>query len=633
MTTAAIPRRAIRIGNCAGAACDAGYQMLQANLAQNSTSFREGSHPGYEPNALQGLQLSLKLAAEKGIKLIVNGGALNPEGLARAVADSVRDPGLEKSATSEWQAKEQGVCVKIGWTSGDDVLPTVHQSLQTGEGLVHLDGDNRGSFLVSEIVAFIESPQDFDIVTAHAYTGARAIRMALEAGCGIVICGRVADASPVVGAAAWWHGWDDSDFDQLAGSLVAGHLIECSGYGTGGNFCEFFQFPRHHLVDIGFPIAEISSDGSSVITKHPNTRGFVTTDILKAQLLYEIQGTVYLNSDCKADLSEVQISQQGQDRVKITGTKGLPPPPTTKLAIFYKGGWQCEYTLNATGYAVAEKFRLHETQIRFRLEAEGVIDDFQVLEFQVYGSPRTDPKSQLESTSSIRVFGQARFKKTVEALKRAMLEGMLQHYAGMHGTLDWRLLEPKPYLSYCPCLIPQTKLREAVHMMDFNGAVTSFEVSPLKAFEELGARVDQQSGPLDSPDKFRPTTKARLGDVVLARSGDKGGNLNVGFFVRSEDEWQWLRGFMDHERMKILMASEWRNEFKLERCELTGIHAVHFVIYGILSKGVSSSARLDALGKGFAEFVRDRWVDLPSQFVQRYYHSRPPSHRGNGDSW
>jgi hypothetical protein len=126
--------------------------------------------------------------------------------------------------------------------------------------------------------------------------------------------GRVSDASPVVAAAWWWHGWADSDYDQLSGSLIAGHLIECSGYATGGNFSEFYKFPQEQLLDIGFPIAEIHDDGSSVITKHDNTRGFVTADIVKCQLLYEIQGDIYLNSDCQAELQNIQVKEIGKHR-------------------------------------------------------------------------------------------------------------------------------------------------------------------------------------------------------------------------------------------------------------------------------------------------------------------------------
>lgn len=439
----------------------------------------------------------------------------------------------------------------------------------------------------------------------------------------------MSDASPVIGAAWWWHQWDDTDYDQLAGSLVAGHLIECSGYASGGNFCEFFQFPLDKLVDIGFPIAEIDNTGSSVITKHENTRGFITADTLKAQLLYEIQGNLYLHSDSKADLSKVFITEVSKDRVSVTGTKGLPPPPTTKLAVFYRAGWQCEYTLTACGYATAEKFALHEKQIRFRLKEVGQLDQFQVLEFQVYGRPETNPQSQLRSTTAIRVFGQAKEKRTVQALSEAMLESLLQHYAGMHGTLDWRQLVPKEYLAYCPCLIPQCQLEEAVHILEPSGAVAVENSGSPSKYEAMPTRQDiaAEKSASASCSSFGPTRYARLGDVVLARSGDKGANCNLGLFVHQDDEWDWLRTTLDHKTATLLMGSEWRDEYRLERCELSGIRAVHFVIYGILKRGVSSTARLDALGKGFAEYMRDRWLEIPIEFLDRYAESRPPSHK------
>ncbi|KAH0841223.1 hypothetical protein FOPE_06170 [Fonsecaea pedrosoi] len=622
------PRRPIRIGNCAGAACDAGYQMYrqctlgpidvvtgdylaEANLAQNAENYQAGAHHGYDPNALEGLKLSLEVAAERRIKLIVNGGALNPEGLAKVV-DSM--------------AREKKLDLKVAWLVGDDVKSQFISMLDSG--VTHLDGDNAACFLTPETRTFLETPARFDIVTAHAYLGARGVKKALDIGADIIICGRVSDASPVIGAAWWWHQWNDTDYDQLAGSLVAGHLIECSGYATGGNFCEFFQFPLQNLVDIGFPIAEIDATGSSIITKHEGTRGFVTVDTLKAQLLYEIQGNIYLHSDSKANLSNVVMVEEGPNRVRVTGTKGHPPPPTTKLAAFYRAGWQCEYTLTATGYATAEKFILHEQQIRFRLHEVGEHDNFQVLEFQVYGLPETNPESQLRSTTAIRVFGQAKEKHTVEALANAMLESLLQHYAGMHGTLDWRTLVPKVYLAYCPCLIAQSDLTEAVHIIDQNGAVQVVKSGSPSKYEEVPARVDYDTeSPIDCS-TFGPTQDARLGDVVLARSGDKGANLNVGFFVREDDEWDWLQSILDHKAMIRLMGKEWQDEYKLERCELPGIRAVHFVIYGILKRGVSSTARLDALGKGFAEFMRDRWLKIPVKFLHRYAESRPASHKG-----
>lgn len=180
------------------------------------------------------------------------------------------------------------------------------------------------------------------LVSANAYLGMRAIKRGLQEGADIIICGRVADASPVVGAAAWWHGWDDANFDALAGALVAGHIIECSSYVTGSNFAGFASYLVDELVNFALPIVEIERTGESVVTKHqhPDWNGFVTNDTFKCQLRYELQGTMYLNSDVKADLTQIAVRQKSKDRVRVSGVKGHSPPLTTKLAIFYKAGYK-----------------------------------------------------------------------------------------------------------------------------------------------------------------------------------------------------------------------------------------------------------------------------------------------------
>jgi hypothetical protein len=181
--------------------------------------------------------------------------------------------------------------------------------------LPHLDGNNPSVKTAEEVKSKLESSQvPVPIVTANAYMGARGIVRALREGADIVICGRVSDASPVIGAAWYWHSWADEDYDKLAGSLIAGHLIECSAYVTGANFAGFTDYNQELLVDPGFPIAEIDADGSCVITKHQGTGGFVNVDTVKCQLLYELQGNIYLHSDSKAVLDDIKVAQIGPDR-------------------------------------------------------------------------------------------------------------------------------------------------------------------------------------------------------------------------------------------------------------------------------------------------------------------------------
>lgn len=221
---------------------------------------------------------------------------------------------------SNLQAKSKNYQIKLAYVEGDDLLADIDNLLQENK-LAHLDSDNQDVKVSKEATDFLKD-ETKDIVSANAYLGCRAISRALHEGADIVICGRVSDASPVMGAAQWWHGWADSSYDELAGALLAGHLIECSTYSTGGNFSGFERFDAAQLVNLACPIAEVAADGTCIITKHEALNGFVDRDIIRCQLLYELQGNIYLNSDVKADLRHVYVKDDGENRVQIGGVKG-----------------------------------------------------------------------------------------------------------------------------------------------------------------------------------------------------------------------------------------------------------------------------------------------------------------------
>lgn len=182
------------------------------------------------------------------------------------------------------------------------------------EGLQHLDAGNEAVKPNPLTYAFTHAEKPVPMVSAHAYLGARGIVDGLRRGADIIICGRVADASPVIAAAWYWHSWAETDYDRLAGALVTGHLIECSAYVTGGNFSGFDRYSIDTFVESGFPVAEVDADGSCVVTKHLTTGGMVDVDTVRCQFLYELQGNVYLNSDVSAILDDIVVEQVGKDR-------------------------------------------------------------------------------------------------------------------------------------------------------------------------------------------------------------------------------------------------------------------------------------------------------------------------------
>src|SRR5256884_1951574 len=240
---------------------------------------------GYARTFLRQLETGLGLALERGVRIVVNAGGLNPAGLA--------------SALSELAAK-LGLAPKIGYVTGDELPPG-------------------------------------DALAANAYLGAFGIAQCLAAGADVVVTGRVTDASLVVGPAIARFGWGRTDHDALAGATVAGHVLECGAQATGGNYAYFTELPDGGHRP-GFPIAELRADGSAVITKHPGTGGAVTIGTVTAQLLYEIGAPAYLGPDVVAHFDTIALAPAGPDRVAVSGVRGSPPPPTLKVGTNTIGG-------------------------------------------------------------------------------------------------------------------------------------------------------------------------------------------------------------------------------------------------------------------------------------------------------
>lgn len=393
-------------------------------------------------------------------------------------------------------------------------------------------------------------------------------------------------------------------------------MIECSAYATGSNFCGFDEYDIDNFVDLPFGIAEVESDGTSVITKHEGTKGLVNVDNVICQFLYELQGTIYLNSDVTADARDLRVEQVGKNRVKLSGVKGYAPPPTTKLAIFYHGGYESQLLINATGYGTKRKYELMQKQIRFGLKQKGLTDKFQLLDFQELGTPAPNPRSQFESTTYLRVFAQADEQATIFALLKTWSEFGMQHFSGLHLSLDTRTALPRSYLAFYPGLKAQDELHEGVAILAKDGSVAEkAEAGHPSDYQKLQPRVNYETtDPIDLA-SCGETVKTQLGDVVLARSGDKGANINCGLFVRKESHYPWLKSFLTRARLQELMGDDWRSHYYIERCEFQNLLAVHFVIYGPLGRGVSSCRLLDALGKGFADYIRDKVVEVPKAIL------------------
>ncbi len=235
--------------------------------------------------------------------------------------------------------------------------------LDTGARIAYVDGDD---LLPHADTLGLAGPDGAALLTANAYLGGWGIAEALREGADVVVTGRVTDASLVVGPAAAHFGWDHDDLDALAGATVAGHVLECGAQATGGNYPFFTELDVEHP---GFPLAELHADGSSVITKHPCTGGAVTVDTVTAQLLYEIGGPRYAGPDVTTRFDTIELVPDGPDRVRVTGTRGEPPPPETKVCATSLGGFRNEVTLVLTGLDIEAKAELARRQLLAALPA------------------------------------------------------------------------------------------------------------------------------------------------------------------------------------------------------------------------------------------------------------------------
>src|SRR6266545_1789323 len=494
---------------------------------------------GYATSFLAQWEQVATAVAERGVKVVVNAGGLNPAGLAQAVRAV---------------ATRLGLAVRVAHL--DDGRPLAGQPLPP--------------------------------VAANAYLGCFGIAEALAAGADVVVCGRVTDAALTMGPAAWHHRWAREDFDALAGALVAGHVIECGAQATGGNYAFFAEVPD--LVAPGFPIAEVAADGGAVITKHAAHGGLVSVGTVTAQLLYEVAGPRYASPDVVARLDSVRLEPDGPDRVRISGVRGEPPPPTTKVAVVLPGGWRNTVGFLLTGLDVEAKAALVERALWPRL---GGREAFARSDVRLLGGDRPDPASPEEALSELRVTVMDPYPAKVgRRFSAACVELGLASYPGF--TLTAPPGRETAFAVYWPTLVPNEVVPHRV--VHHDGGSSTVAPAPLVAALDL-----------DAPG-------APLGRLAGARSGDKGGNANLGVWARDQAGYAWLEGSLTVERLRSLLPET--AGLEVRRYTFPNLLALNFVIAGLLGDGVASSTRPDPQAKGLGEQLRARLVDLPVALLE-----------------
>jgi hypothetical protein len=580
----------VRIGNCSGFYGDrfaAMREMLDGGELDVLTGdylaeltmlilFRtrlKDPAKGYATSFVRQLEDCLGTAWEKDVRIVANAGGLNPAGCAEAVRKL---------------AQRLGLAVKVAHVEGDDLMPRIAELRGVdGSGLRNMDTG---------------APLAGDPLTANAYLGGWGIAAALDAGAQVVVTGRVTDAALVIGPAAWWHGWARDDWDKLAGALVTGHVLECGAQATGGNYSFFTQVPG--IEHLGFPLAEIAEDGSSIITKHPGSGGMVSVGTVTAQLLYEIGGPLYANPDVIADFSTIRLTQLEPDRVEISGVVGTPPPATTKVCINLVGGYRNTMGFVLTGLDIDAKADLVKRQL------EPVVDGVRDVTWSLARTSREDPQTNEQAVATLRlIVKDADDKRIGRPFSSAAVEIALASYPGC--TLTSPPGDATMYGVYWPALVPNDIVEQVVVLDDGSRVViepaktTDADVGP-STIAAARARLPKLSG---------ESVRAPLGTVVGARSGDKGGNANLGVWAETDDVYAWLARGLTVEKFKELLPET--KQLDVVRYDLPNIRALNFVVFGLLGEGVAASTRPDPQAKGLGEWLRARHVSIPHELLDR----------------
>ena len=581
----------IRIANCSGFYGDrlsAAREMVEggsidaltgdwlAELTMLILARTQAKRPGggYARTFVQQMEQVMGTCLDRGIKVVTNAGGLDPDGCADAVAEV---------------ADRLGLAPTIAYVEGDDLLPRLDELVAAGVDLDHFETGEP-----------IGDPTRF--ISANAYLGCWGIVDALDRGADIVVTGRVTDAAVVCGPAAWHHGWARDDWDALAGAVVAGHVIECGTQATGGNYSFFTEVPG--MERIGFPWADVAVDGSSIIGKHEGTGGEVSIGTITSQLLYEIGSPGYLGPDVTARFDTIELDQTGPDRVRIAGTRGEPPPATLKVAMNEVGGFRNDMNVALVGLDVDEKAELIEKAFWAACPYDPA--DFASVSTRVARTAKPDPETNEEAVALWRITVKDPDERKVgRAVSNAVIELALASVPGFF-SVGGGPGPGRPYGVYRPAVVPAELVPQHVVVLGGERSVVD-SAAPSGSVDIVLAPED----PVDVP--AGPTRPAPLGHVLGSRSGDKGGNANLGVFARSAVSFAWIDHFLTIDRVRRLLPET--AELVIDRYRLANIWSLNFVIHGLLEEGVAASTRQDGQAKSLGEWLRARVVEVPEELL------------------
>ena len=523
---------------------------------------------GYAKDFLVQLREVLPTCAEKGIKIIANAGGVNP----LACRDAV-----------EALAKELGVAdkIKVGVVIGDDLMGDLDGLLSSGESLNHMDtkkplGDVRK-----------------EVVSANAYLGAAPIVKALEMGANLVIAGRVTDTAVTLGPMMHEFGWAYDDWDKIATGVIAGHIIECGTQCTGGNFSDWEKVRSYK--DLGFPLVEANADGTFVVTKHPGTGGLVSVHTVTEQLLYEMGSTAYLSPDCTAHFDSIKLEADGPDRVKVSGARGVPPPPSLKVSIGFMQGFRAFGRLIVSGPDALAKAK-KVAAIFWECAGGESLYDHTVTQFFGWDACHAPLATEEPGEIMVQVGVRDRDEKKINhRFGPQLVPRVLGGVPGMTYLGDQGRPRASDVVGYWPALVTRERVKVSVVVGD-----KTVELPAPSAGRKPAAYA---AAPFAAP-AFKPsgkTVKVPLKKLCLARSGDKGDTANVGVIARSPAIYAWMREELTSAFVKTRFGETVKGG--VDRFEVPNLLGLNFLLHQSLGGGGTLSLLVDAQGKTFSQFL------------------------------
>ncbi len=575
----------LRIGNCSGFYGDrisAMREMLEGSVGGETLDVLTGDYlaeltmlilgkdamkdqdTGYARTFLRQAEDCLGLALERGVRIVTNAGGMNPAGLAEKLREVGRGLGVEPA---------------VAHIEGDDLRPRAEE-LGFGGAL-----------------------------TANAYLGGFGIARALTEGADVVVTGRVTDASLIVGPAVAHFGWTPDQHDELAGAVALGHVLECGAQATGGNFAGFKHLPDRSRP-LGFPLAEMAPDGSSVVTKQDGTGGGVLVDTITAQLVYEVQSTRYFNPDVTLHLDSIRLDQVGENRVRISDVRGEAPPERLKVCVNEMGGYRNTAEMVVTGLDVDDKIAWVKEQVATSLAGR----EPAVLEWTQSTTPHQDAETEEAASCLLRCSVQDPDPEAVgKSFTTAIVEQVLASYPGF--AMNAPPAKPSPFGVYKPFYVPRDVVEHVVVHADGRREV----VPDPETGRHDGPGIDtsgERPSPYPAPED-QLTRRVPLGTFVYARSGDKGGDANIGLWVahtepgaaeKHDDRVRWLAKLITPRKVRELLPEA--QDLEVEVYLLPNLGGLNILVRGLLGEGVAASTRFDPQAKAIGEWIRSRHVHV-----------------------